>query len=75
MGAIALNVETKEGRCAFGRILDKHADEDDIEAVNDSSIPHVDIWEATQEHYEPVGITTVKTHRNGRCACYRKQGN
>lgn len=73
MGAIALNVESTTGRCAFGRILDKYADEDDNEAVNDNSIPHTDIWEATEKHYAPIGLTTVKTHRNKRCTCYRKQ--
>ncbi|RJU01989.1 hypothetical protein D6T65_05050 [Arthrobacter frigidicola] len=71
MGSIALNTESKTGRCAFGRILDRHADTEDLEAVNDASIPHTDIWEATVEHYEPVGITTVKAHRNGKCACKR----
>jgi hypothetical protein len=71
MGSIALNVESKTGRCAFGRILDRHADAEDLEAVNDPTIPHTDIHEAVTEHYEPVGITTVKLHRRGKCACKR----
>lgn len=73
MGSIALNVESKTGRCAFGRILDKHADAEDLEAVNDETISHQDIYEATVEHYELVGLTTVKLHRNGKCACVRSK--
>lgn len=27
---------------------------------------------ALSEVYEPIGPTTLKDHRGGRCACYRK---
>jgi hypothetical protein len=55
--------------CKFGEVLNKYADDDDRATVADPRVRHSDIAEFVTQEWEPVGPTTVREHRAGKCIC------
>lgn len=74
MGSLSERLEARVNvvrRCAFGRLIDKHADADDQAWIDNPKVPSKAIAAEASAAWEKVSDTAVRSHRTRTCSCYR----